>query len=136
MSKLIFALIVVLSFILFGNGINGDFVFDDRSVVVDHLLMEDSVGVFKAFLYSYHYDRPQSGLYRPLTTVSYILNWNIFPGQPQGFHLVNIFLHAVATFLIYLIISGLKNRTTAIVGSFLFLFLPIHVETVTSIVGR
>src|SRR3989338_6857474 len=136
MSKLIFALIVVLSFILFGNGINGDFVFDDRSVVVDHLLMEDSVGVFKAFLHPYHYDRPQSGLYRPLTMASYVLNWRISSGHPQSFHLVNILLHAVASFLIYSIVLRLKNRTAAIIGSLLFLFLPIHIEAVTSISGR
>src|SRR3989344_8994654 len=136
MNKLIFALIIVLSFVIFGNGINGDFVFDDRSVIVGHPLMDDSLGVFKAFLYPYHYDRPQSGLYRPLTTASYILNWRFSPGQPQGFHTVNMLLHAVATFLVYLVISGLKNRTIAIVGSLLFLFLPIHVEAVTSIVGR
>src|SRR3990167_6396663 len=136
MSKLIFALIVVLSFILFGNGINGDFVFDDRSVVVDHLLMEDSVGVFKAFLHPYHYDRPQSGLYRPLTMASYVLNWRISSGHPQSFHLVNILLHAVASFLIYSIVLRLKNRTAAIIGSLLFLFLPINIEAVTSISGR
>ncbi|OGN00675.1 MAG: hypothetical protein A2651_03355 [Candidatus Yanofskybacteria bacterium RIFCSPHIGHO2_01_FULL_42_12] len=136
MDKLIFSLIIVLSLVLFGNGINGDFVFDDHSVVTDNPLMEDSVGVFKTFLHPYHYDRLQSGLYRPLTIASYVLNWRISPGQPQSFHLVNIFLHAVASFLIYLIVSGFKNRTTAIVSSLLFLFLPIHVEAVTSIAGR
>lgn len=136
MNKFIFTLIFILSFILFGNGINGDFVFDDRSVIVGHPLMEDSVGVFKAFLHPYHFDRPQSGLYRPLTTASYVLNWHIFSGHSQGFHLVNIFLHAVTTSLIYSIVLRLKNRTTAIIGSLLFLFLPIHVEAVTSIAGR
>ena len=132
----IFLVTIVLSFALFGNGINGDFVFDDRSVIVGNPLVENPSGIFKAFLNPYHFDRPQSGLYRPLTTVSYVLNWRLSPGQSQGFHLVNIFLHAAAGFLIYLIMSGLKNRTAAIVGSLLFLFLPIHVEAVTSIAGR
>jgi len=132
----VFCVLVALAFVLFENGINGDFVFDDRSVIVGHPLVEDISGVFKAFLYPYHYDRPQSGLYRPITSASYTLNWHLFSGQPYGFHLVNILLHAVISFLIFLIIVGLKDRRTAIVSSLIFLFLPIHVEAVTSIVGR
>lgn len=132
----IFCGFVVLAFILYSNGIGGDFVFDDRSVIVDHPLVENLSGVFKAFIHPYYYDRPQSGLYRPLTSASYTLNWHLFSGQPYGFHLVNILLHAIISFLIFLVVVSLKDRTTALVSSLLFLFLPVHVEAVTSIVGR
>src|SRR3989338_82085 len=97
----IFCILTVLAFILFGNGLAGDFVFDDRSVIVAQPLVEDISGIFKAFVHPYHYNRPQSGLYRPLTSASYTLNWHLFSGQPYGFHLVNIFLHAIASFLVY-----------------------------------
>jgi protein O-mannosyl-transferase len=132
----IFFVIIALSFALFGNGINGDFVFDDRSVIVGNPLTESSSGVFEAFLNPYHYDRPQSGLYRPLIFASFIVDWHLFSGNPAGFHTINIFLHAISVFLIFMIVSGLKDRPTAIIASLLFLFLPIHVEAVTSIVGR
>lgn len=132
----IFCALTATAFLLFGNGINGDFVLDDRSVTVGHPLVEDLSGVFKAFLHPYHYDRPQSGLYRPVTSASYTLNWYLFSGQPYGFHLVNIILHAVISFLIFIVVIGLKDRWTAVVSSLIFLFLPIHVEAVTSIAGR
>lgn len=132
----IFCVLTATTFLVFGNGINGDFILDDRSVIVDHPLVEDLSGVFKVFLHPYHYDRPQSGLYRPLTSASYTLNWHLFSGQPYGFHLVNIVLHAVISFLIFLVAVGLGDRWTALVSSLIFLFLPIHVEVVTSIVGR
>ena len=138
MSKtaLIGILFVILSFALFGNGIGGDFVFDDRSVIVGNPLVEDLSGAFEAFLNPYHYNRPQSGLYRPLTSASFVLDWHLFSGNPAGFHTVNILLHAIAVFLIFLVVSGLKDKPTALTASLLFLFLPIHVEAVTSIVGR
>ena len=37
----VFCVLVALAFVLFENGINGDFVFDDRSVIVGHPLVED-----------------------------------------------------------------------------------------------
>ena len=133
----IFFSIVALAFMLFGNGIDGDFVFDDRSIITDsNPLIEDWSGVFYSFLNPYHYARPQSGLYRPLTFASYVIDWHIFSGNPAGFHVVNILLHAIGSFLIFLIVSSLKDKLTAIVSSLIFLFLPIHVEAVTSIVGR
>lgn len=131
-----FCFLTVLAFILFGNGIHGDFVSDDRSVIVGHPLVENLSGVFKAFVHPYHYDRPQSGLYRPLASASYTLNWYLFSGQSYGFHLVNILLHAIASFFIFLIVLNLRDRLTALISSLIFLFLPIHVEAVTSIVGR
>ncbi len=132
----IFGSLIVLAFLLFGNGIGGDFVLDDRSVIVGNPMVEDLSVVFKAFLNPYYYDRPQSGLYRPLTLASYSLDWHLFSGNSSGFHVVNIILHATISFLIFLIVLNLKDRLTAWVSSLMFLFLPIHVESVTSVVGR
>ncbi len=143
----IFSLVIILSFVIFGNGIGGDFVFDDRSVIVGNPMVENISGAVEAFISPYYYARPQSGLYRPLTLASYTLDWHLFSGNPQGFHVVNILLHAIASFLVYLVLKGSGTffgtkkapnpfSKVAAVGSLLFLFLPIHVEAVTSIVGR
>src|SRR3989338_3437023 len=138
----IFCGLIILAFLLFGNGINGEFVFDDRSVIVGNPLVEEFSGVFKAFLNPYHYARPQSGLYRPLTFASYVFDWHLFSGNPAGFHIVNIMFHFIASFLVYLVLKGsgiffvTKKVPDPLLSSLLFLFLPIHVEAVTSIVGR
>lgn len=132
---LIFVFLILLAFILFGNGIGGDFVFDDRSIIVGNPLVEDISGVWKAFANPYHYARPQSGLYRPLTFASFTLNRQV-SRSPVGFHMVNIVLHALASFFVFLIVRSLKDGRAAFIGSLVFMFLPIHVESVTSIVGR
>lgn len=132
----VFSGLLLLAFLLFGNGLEGDFVLDDRSVISGSPLVENWTGVFEAWLNPYHYARPQSGLYRPLTLVSFNLDWHLFSGRPLGFHLINILLHALASFFIFLTVLNLRDRLTAGISAGLFLFLPIHVEAVTSIVGR
>ncbi|GEM_PF-1452101 len=134
-KTVIFGSIMLLSFLLYGNGIGGDFVFDDKSVITGNPMIENMSGAVKTFVSPYHYARPQSGLYRPLTFASYTINWNIDP-NPAFFHIINIFLNGLVAYLVFIIILNFKDRTTAAASAALFLLLPIHVESVTSIVGR
>src|SRR3989338_9045632 len=96
-NVLVFLLSILLSFGLFGNGIGGDFVFDDASVVENRGDLKDPSGFFDLFVSPYHQNNPKSGLYRPLTMASYALNHYI-SGSPAGFHAVNIAIHAVNSF--------------------------------------
>ena len=127
---------VVLSFVFFGNGIAGDFVLDDKIAIIGNPLVDDIGRFGEIFTSPYHFNQPRTGLYRPLTIASYAVNWTIFGNSPAWFHAVNILLHAAAVFLIFLICTWLGNRSIGIIASLLFLVLPIHVEAVTSIVGR
>ncbi len=129
-------LALVLSFVLFGNGIGGDFVFDDTIVIVGNPFIGDSNKFFEIFTTPYFAYQPRPGLYRPLTIASYSLNALIFGFSPAGFHVVNILLHALTSYLIFVLFYWLSGRVTAFAGFIFFMFLPIHVEAVTSIVGR
>lgn len=130
-------LALVLSFILFGNGIGGDFVLDDTIVIVGNPFINENLdGFWKIFTTPYFAYQPRPGLYRPLTIASYSLNAFIFGSSPVSFHLTNIFLHALASYLIFILCYKLNGKLTAYAGFLFFIFLPIHVEAVTSIVGR
>lgn len=130
-------LALVLSFILFGNGISGDFVFDDTIVIVGNPLINENLdGFLKIFTTPYFAYQPRPGLYRPLTIASYSINTFVFGYSPVSFHIVNIFLHALTSFLIFVLFYRLSGRIVAFAGFAFFMFLPIHVEAVTSIVGR
>jgi len=157
-------LTVILSFLVFGNGISGEFVFDDITVVKNRGDLTDPSNFFNLFISPYHQNTPKSGLYRPLTMATYSLNHNIFGSSPAGFHVVNIFIHALNSFLVFWLITwllnpvrsktplqgssadhaseagrtsnGMKSRPAAYISSLLFLLHPIHTEAVTSIVGR
>jgi len=135
-TVLVFLLSILLSFGLFGNGIGGDFVFDDASVVENRGDLKDPSGFFDLFISPYHQNNPKSGLYRPLTMASYALNHYI-SGSPAGFHAVNIAIHAVNSFLVFWLVQFLfRKQLISYAVFFLFLAHPVHTEAVTSIVGR
>ena len=130
-------LAIVLSFALFGNGIGGNFVFDDTIVVVGNPFINEQLDGFgKIFTTPYFAYQPRPGLYRPLTIASYSLNSFIFGFSPVGFHVVNILLHALTSFLVFILFYRVGGKITAFAGFLFFIFLPVHVEAVTSIVGR
>ena len=127
---------LVLSFVLFANGLMGDFIADDKLVILQNPLVSGHLSdLGSIFVSPYYYGQPHAGLYRPLTVVSYDLN-KFFSDSPFGFHLLNIVLNALNGFIVFLVASKLVNKRTAYMAMALFMFLPIHSEAVSSIVGR
>lgn len=143
-------LALVLSLALFSNGLQGDFVFDDAIVIVGNPFINGSLdGLGKVFLHPYFAYQPRPGLYRPLTIASYTLNASLFGFSPVSFHVINVLLHALTAWLVFVLLyrwseGREKNNSTgandgrlaAWIGFLFFMFLPLHVEAVTSIVGR
>jgi tetratricopeptide (TPR) repeat protein len=84
-----------------------------------------------------------TGLYRPLTTFSYLLNYAIFGNgpHPAGYHWVNFALHAVNIALVYLLglllfqETRLKERLAFALAT-VWAVHPVLTESVTNIVGR
>ncbi|MGO4880610.1 MAG: glycosyltransferase family 39 protein [Bryobacteraceae bacterium] len=80
-----------------------------------------------------------TGLYRPLTTLSFLLNYAVFgnAADPYGYHCLNFLLHAVNIALVYALGLAIFKRTpAAVLLSALWGLAPVLTESVTSIVGR
>src|SRR3989338_2914856 len=134
--RTIFLLSFVLSFLIFGNGISGDFVFDDVTVVQNRPDVKDIDNFFNLFISPYHQNMPKTGLYRPFTMASYAVNYYV-DSSPVGFRILNIIIHALNSFLVFCLVNYLfKNKFLSYSTFLLFLTHPIHTEAVTSIVGR
>ena len=91
----------------------------------------------------YWYNRTTTGLYRPLCTFSYLLNYAIFGNgpHPAGYHWVNFALHAVNIALVYLLGLLLFQETKAkerlaFALAAVWAVHPVLTESVTNIVGR
>jgi len=122
--------------LIFGNGITGDFVFDDVTVVQNRGDLTNPSNFFNLFISPYNQNMPKTGLYRPLAMSSYAVNYYV-DRKPAGFHVVNIIIHALNSFLVFWLINSLfKNKFLSYTTFLLFLTHPIHTEAVTSIVGR
>lgn len=78
--------------------------------------------------------------YRPLCTLTFRLNQQTTGFSAFYFHLVNVLLHALATYLFVLYIRKVfrpkTSQAATIISGLLFALHPIHTEAVAGIVGR
>ncbi|MCG8567727.1 MAG: hypothetical protein MI747_21885 [Desulfobacterales bacterium] len=87
-------------------------------------------------------------LYRPLPMMSFALNWYFGGANVGGYHLVNIMIHVLTAWMLYLTILllmnspsvGMRDRVTmetiAFLAAFIWAIHPIHTQAVTYIVQR
>jgi tetratricopeptide (TPR) repeat protein len=89
--------------------------------------------------HTYWWPNGESGLYRPLTTLSYLFNYAILGNgnRPAGYHWINFFLHLSNVFLIFAIMLRLTRALrTAFFIALPWAVHPVLTESVTNIVGR
>ena len=80
-----------------------------------------------------------TGLYRPLTTFSFLFNYAVLGGgtDAAGYHWLNFGLHGVNILLVYLLaFTVLGEVPIAAVVAGLWALHPVSVEAVTNIAGR
>jgi hypothetical protein len=128
-------LILALTLGIYGYSLAGKFVFDDRNITENWELLSQKENLGQVATIPYW--NLESGLYRPTTALSFSLNIIALGGSAFSFHAVNILLYAFVCFLIFIFFESiLKDRALALLGSLLFLILPIHSEVVANISGR
>ncbi|KAF8777395.1 Protein O-mannosyl-transferase TMTC3 like protein [Argiope bruennichi] len=74
--------------------------------------------------------------YRPLTVLSFRLNYSVHELETFGYHVVNILLHACVCILFYKLCLHFLAASSSLLSSALFAVHPIHTEAVSGIVGR
>lgn len=128
------AAIFTVALFVYLNSLGGAFVSDDRSLVLEHPYtkhLRDFPAIFTAGHYA------GNGSYRPLTTSSLALNYQLSGAHPASYHLVNILLHATISVLVYLLCLRLfRALSVSLIAGFLFAVHPIHTEAVAWISGR
>lgn len=75
--------------------------------------------------------------YHPLTTLTYFFEYNWFGLNPFPYHLLNVLLHLLNTWLVWKLAERLSgNRLTALIVCALFALHPMHVESVAWVAER
>lgn len=125
-----------MSFLLYGNTLKGEFVWDDV-FFTNNPSLKDPAYLTELWLEPVLPDSPATGLYRPLTMFTFALNLLADEKDPSGFHAVNIILNGLVSFLIFLLVFSLfKNKKLAFFSAVFFALLPIHTEAVALIKSR
>ena len=127
-----FTLINGLAALVYLNSLHVPFYFDDLLHIVSNPsvnLNELSLaGLIKALTYN-----------RPVTNLSFAMNHYIGGLNTFGYHLVNLALHGLTGWTVYLfivVVLGRASAISALMGSLLWVAHPVHTESVTYIIQR
>ena len=119
------------------NSVLNDFAFDDLLIIIGNTPMQDLGTLPEALVSPYwpnEYGR-DLGLWRPVATALYGIQWALWGENPAMFHIVNVLLHGVVTALVVLVLAELAPLALAFVAGLLFAVHPVHVEAVANVVG-
>ncbi|GFT01141.1 protein O-mannosyl-transferase TMTC4 [Nephila pilipes] len=133
-------IIFFISIICYGNSINGEFVFDDSEAVINNSDLKPETPLSNIFKNDFwgtkltHNSSHKS--YRPLTVLTFRLNYFVTGLHPFSFHLVNILLHGTVSTLVFRVMSSLLHKIleneapkAAFLSALLFSVHPIHTES-------
>ena len=129
-------LLPLLVMAVYGWSLPGHFFMDDI-VIVQTNAQVYSPQLKTIFTSDYWGVGENSGLFRPLTILSFALNQMFLGDGASGYLLVNLALHAGVSILLYLFLEKIGVAVlVAWLAAALFALHPIHAEAVVELVGR
>lgn len=127
----------LLAIALYAATWGAPFLYDDQACVVENAQIRSASHFFELWTSSFPPGRVMSGLYRPATAATLLLDHVRAGLDAAAFHSTNVLLHAIAAALVarLLLVLGRSAREALVAGS-LFALHAVHVEAVAWVVGR
>ncbi len=129
---LVFTLISGLSFLIYFNSLHGSFHFDDATSIINnssihlkHLTLNELKKATRSN--------------RPVTDLSFAINYYFGDLDTLGYHSVNVAVHALTGFAVYLLLLEIFRHVSPVLplfGSLLWISHPVQTQAVTYIVQR
>ncbi len=129
----------IIGTLCYGNAVLNPFVHDDIVFIVQNPQVHSLDHITDVFTQSTF--APKSAVlanayYRPLLDVVYRLEYWMFGASPAGYHIVNIILHIINAFLLFVLTFRLtQRRGLSWCAAMLFLVHPVQSEAVACISG-
>src|SRR5271163_4252307 len=115
--------LLLLTLLAFSNSFSTGFALDNQMLLLGDTRVQTASASNVALIvrHTYWWPNGESGLYRPLTTLSYLLNYAILGNgnRSAGYHWINFLLHAANVVLLFaLILRLLGTRVHALRTAF------------------
>jgi len=121
-----FLLLLAVAFLVYANTFGNGWTYDDFPVIVENPDVRSWAGFFK-----------DSYPGRPLRELSYLLDYTLFGMNPAGWHIQQIFWHALNGCLVFALGRRLQMPIWfALISALLFLLHPLQVEVVANLSHR
>ncbi len=135
------ALIAAVVLIVYANSLSGAFVWDDENLILKDPFIKGFSHLRDFFLIPFGYSttggRVLVPTYRPLQSVTFTFDYFLWGTQPFGYHLTNIFFHALVGMLVYLLAVELTGQVFfSLFASLVYVVHPVNVAGVAYISGR
>ncbi len=132
----------LLAFLLYANTLGHSYALDDFSAIKDNFVTKQGVQGIPTILntsYRYGYWNSNGTLYRPISLITFALEWQIAPDSPGLSHFVNILLYALTGVLLFLTLTKVFKKYTVLLpflATAFFIAHPVHTEVVANIKSR
>ncbi|HMQ69179.1 MAG TPA: tetratricopeptide repeat protein [Ignavibacteria bacterium] len=136
-----YIIIIVVTYLVFQNTLENNFVFDDESVIIGNTSIKDLSNIPKFFTAEEGFHKVIGRYYRPVISSTYALDYSVWELDPYGYHLTNIIIHIISCLLLFKILSTLFFRykyrnLISLFSTLIFAVHPIHTEAVSWVSGR
>lgn len=142
--KVYYLSIFLISFILYGTSLKNQYSMDDNLVTSTYDSQHPSVeGGLKSIpkIFSSHFvtNSKQSYAYRPVTTTTFALEYQLFGQNPMVSHLVNVLLYALTVIVLFRVLNllwGEEKYVLSVLTCLIFIIHPLHSEVINNIKCR
>jgi len=133
--------LVIIVLLLFSNSLGRQFIWDDVSQIQQSYLVrnpDNPPQLFSRDPWAFaEVEGKGRDLYRPLVSLSYLIDLRLWGDRPPYYHFTNLLFHILSSLLVYFILRTIfEKRWPAWLGALLFAIHPIHTESVSWISGR
>ena len=129
---------LAICLLVYFNSLSAGFLYDDKFFIVQNPYIKSlkfMPNLLKMDIF--HFAPTASNYYRPLQMLSYSLDYFFWKLDPFGYHLGNILIHSLNSFLLFFLLRLLlKDKVLALLTAVFFCVHPIHIGVVGVVGGR
>lgn len=135
---LIISLTAILAIFCYSNTLKNNFVWDDLPLIENNPYIRDFSHLKEIFTQHLFYgSRSPSNFYRPMQSLSLTVDYKIWKGRIEGFHISNILFHIFVGVSLYLLVVLISESIfIGAIVSLLFIVHPLFTSIIAYISGR
>ncbi len=137
--NVLYLVIVILCFIVYGNSIPNHYAMDDELVSYNNQRVMQGVKAIPGIWTSFYAEGKLKYEYRPVVKTTFAVENQFFGQNPHVSHLINILFYALTVLILFKILLKLfagYSPLLSFMTILIFIVHPVHSEVVTSLKNR
>lgn len=135
------SIIFCIAFLLYSNTINHDYALDDTGAIQQNVNVKKGIKGIPDILKMDLWEQSEVrlGYYRPLSLITFALEYEFFQNAPHVHHFNNVLFFAISCIVLFFVMHALLGNVHQFIPVFvtlLFAAHPVHTEVVANIKSR